>query len=67
MERQKTIRGDGRVNTGSGVEANRDMKEESTKLGDVAQDGLLLLYLLHGRAGLQTNTVFTNHLLLTRI
>lgn len=67
MERQKRIRGDGKVNTRSGVEANRDMKEESTKLGDVAQDGPLLLYLLHCRAGLQTSMVFAYHLLLTRI
>lgn len=42
------------------------MKEESTKLGEVVWDRPLLLCLLQGKAGLQTSTAFTNHLL-TRI
>lgn len=43
------------------------MKEESNKLGEVAWDRPLPLYLLHSRVGLQTSTAFTNHPLLTRI
>lgn len=67
LERQKTFRGDGKVNKWSIVGANWDMKEESNKLCKVAQDRPLPLYLLHSKAGLQTSMAFTNHLLWIRI
>ena len=59
LARRKTFMGNGKaIPTAKWrvIEGKRARQEEGNKLSEVAWDRPLPLYLLHGRAGLQTST-----------